>query len=75
MPEVAICTENIVIHALGAGILFKGERLGYPPGYLIQHLLVCMLLLIKPLLRNVALFDWNRQENDQYDAVCSGRLA
>jgi len=27
MPEVAISTENVVIPALGAGVLFKGERL------------------------------------------------
>jgi hypothetical protein len=40
MPEVAISTENVVILALGAGIVFKGERLEYPPEYLIQHLLV-----------------------------------
>jgi hypothetical protein len=30
-PEVAICTENIVIPALRAGIVLKGERLEYPP--------------------------------------------
>jgi len=29
MPEVAICTGNDVIPALGAGILLKGERLEY----------------------------------------------
>jgi len=33
MPEVAICTENVVIPALSAGIVIKGERLEYPPEY------------------------------------------
>jgi len=69
MPEVAICTENVVIPALGTGILFKGERLEYPPEYLVQHLSVCMPLLINPLLRNIAVLDRNRQESDHYDAV------
>jgi len=69
MPEVAICTENVVIPALGAGIVFKGERLEYPPEYLIHHLSVCMPLLIEPFLRNIAVLDRNGQESDQYDAV------
>jgi len=46
MPEVAICTENVVIPALGAAILFKGERLEYPPENLLWPLSVCLLLLI-----------------------------
>jgi hypothetical protein len=33
MPEVAICTENIVIHVLGTGIMFKGVRCEYLPEY------------------------------------------
>jgi hypothetical protein len=40
MPYVAIWTENGVIPALSVGILFKGERLEYPPEYFIQHLSV-----------------------------------
>jgi len=68
MPEVAICTENIVIPALSDGILFKGERVEYPPEYLVQHLSVCLPLLIQSLLRNIAVLDRNRQESDHYDA-------
>jgi len=33
MPEVAICRENVVILALGAGIILKGER----PAYLAEY--------------------------------------
>jgi hypothetical protein len=75
MPEVAISTENVVISALGAGILFIGERLEYLLEYLVQHLSVCMPLLINLLLRNFAVLDRNRQESDYYDAVRSGHLA
>jgi hypothetical protein len=59
-PEVAICTENIVIPTPGAGILFKGDLLERLPEYFIQHLSVCLLLLIQPLLRNIVVLDWNR---------------
>jgi hypothetical protein len=69
MPAVAVCTENDVIPALSAGIVFKCERLEYPPEYLVQPLSVCMLLLTQPLLQNIALLHWNRQESGQYDAV------
>jgi hypothetical protein len=69
MPEVAICTENVVIPALGVGILFKGERLEFPPVYFIQHLSVCLLLLIQPLLRIIELLERNRQESDHYYGV------
>jgi hypothetical protein len=69
MPEVAICTENFVIPSLGAGILFKGERLEYLLEYLLQHLSLCMPLLILPLLRNIAVLDQNRQESNLYNAV------
>jgi len=69
MPEVAICTENIVIPALGVGILFKGEMLEHPPEYFVQHLSVCLPLLIQPLLRNIAVHDRNRQESDHYAGV------
>jgi hypothetical protein len=69
MAEVAICTENIVIPALGVGILFKGERLEYPPEYFIQHLSVCLPLLIQPLLRKIAVLDRNRLESDHYEGV------
>jgi len=64
MPEVAICTEHVSIPALSTGILFIGERLEHPPEYFIQHLLVGLPLLIPPLLRNIAVSDWSRQERD-----------
>jgi hypothetical protein len=60
MPEVAICPENVVIPALGAGMLFKGQWLDYPLQYVVQHLSVCFPLLIQPLLRIIAVLDWNR---------------
>jgi hypothetical protein len=60
MPEVAICTENVVIPTLSDGIEFKGERLEYPPEYFVQHLTVCLPLLIQPFLRNIAVLDLNR---------------
>jgi len=37
MPVVAICTEKVVIPALGAGISFKDGRLDYPPEKFVQH--------------------------------------
>jgi hypothetical protein len=69
-PEVAICTENIVMPALGPGMLFKGDRLRYPLESFVQHFLVCLPLLIQPLLRNIAVYDRNRQKSGHYDAVC-----
>jgi len=39
-PEVAICTENTVIRALGAEIVFNDERLQYPLENLVHHLSV-----------------------------------
>jgi len=60
MPEVTIRTENVVIPALGAGILFKGEWVEYLPEYFVEHLSVCLPLLIQPLLMNIAVPDWNR---------------
>jgi hypothetical protein len=41
----------------------------YPPEFLVQHCSVCMSLLIKPLLRKIAVLDQNRQESDHYDGV------
>jgi len=70
MPEVTICTENVAMPTLSAGVLLKCERLEYPPEYFIQHLSVCLPLLIQPLLRNIAVLDWNWQESDCYDGVC-----
>jgi hypothetical protein len=69
MPDVAICTENVVLPALGTGILFKDERLEDLPEYLVQHLSVCMPLLIKPLLRKIADLDRNQQDSDHHDPV------
>jgi len=74
-PEVAICTENVVIPTLGIGILFKGARLEYPPGYFVQCISDCLPLLIQPVRRNIAVLDWNWQESDHYDGVFSGHLA
>jgi len=75
MPEVAIGTQKVVIPALGAGVLFQCERLEYQLEYFVQHFSVCLRLLIQPLLRDIAVLDWNRQECDQYNAVHSGHLA
>jgi len=47
----------------------------YLPEYIVQHLTVCLPLLIQPLLGNIAVLDWNWLESDHYDAVCSGHLA
>jgi hypothetical protein len=49
--------------------MLNGERLEYPPDYFVQHLLVCLPLLIEPLLRNITVLDWNWQESDHYDGV------
>jgi hypothetical protein len=43
--------------------------LEYLAEYLVQHLSVCMPLLIQPHLRNIALLDRNWQESDHYDSV------
>jgi hypothetical protein len=40
-------------------ILFEGEGLEDPPEFFVQYLSVWLLLLIQPLLRNIAAFDWN----------------
>jgi hypothetical protein len=69
MPEVAICTENIVIPASGIRTLIKVAGLEYPPENLIQHLSVCLLLFIEPCVRNIAVLDRNWQESDHYDTV------
>jgi len=57
MPEVAHSTGNVVIPVLSTGIVFKGERLQYLPEDLIQHLSVCLPLLIGQFLRIVAVLD------------------
>jgi len=49
--------------------LFKGERLEYPPEYLVKQLSVCLLLLIQLHLRIIAVLERNWQESDYYDAV------
>jgi len=69
MPEVAICTENVVIPTLGAAMLFKGEWPKYLPEYIFQHLSVCLPLLIQSHLMNIAVLVGNRLESDYYDAV------
>jgi len=60
MPEVSICTVNIVIPACGAGIRINGGWLECPPELFAQHLSECVPLLIQPLLRDIAVPDWNR---------------
>jgi len=69
LPEVVICTENVVIPALGAGILFKGELVENPPEYSFQHLSVCLPLFIQPHLRNIAVLDRKGKPSDHYKAV------
>ena len=64
-----------MIPTLSAGILFTGERLVYPPEFILLHLSVCLPLLIQPLLRNVEVLDWNRQVSNHYDGVRWGHLA
>jgi hypothetical protein len=49
--------------------MFKGERLEYPLEYLVQHLSVCMPLLISLLLRHIVVLDQTQQQSDHYDAV------
>ena len=69
MRDVAIYIENVVIPALGAAILFKNLSLKYLPEYFEQHLSVCLPLLIKPLLSNIAVPDWNSLESDHYNPL------
>ena len=68
-PEVTICTENISIPALWAGIMFPGERREYPPQYLVQHLSVCLLPHITPFAGNLGSQDWNWQKINHYEGV------
>ena len=42
--------------------------------YFLKYLSVCLPLLIEPDLRNSAVFDYNRQESDDYDGVGGGHL-
>jgi hypothetical protein len=49
--------------------VFKDDRLEYPLEYFVEHLSVCLLLLIKPLLRTIVVLDRNWQESDHYDSV------
>jgi len=53
----------------------SGERLEYLPEYFVQHLSDCLPLLIQPLLSNIVVPDWNRQESEHYDAVRCWLLA
>jgi hypothetical protein len=41
-PEVDVGTENVLIPALGAGIVFTQDRLLYAQEYFVQHLSVCL---------------------------------
>ena len=75
MPEAAICKENIVVRTFGAGIVFNGDRLVYPPEYPVQHLSVCFPLLTQPLLGTIAVLDEIWQECNLSENVCLGHLA
>lgn len=65
----------MAITALGAGIVFKGEKLECPLEYLVEHRSLYFPLLIQPLLGNIAVPDRNRQDSDHYDGVCRQQLA
>jgi uncharacterized circularly permuted ATP-grasp superfamily protein len=69
MPEVAICTETIVITACGTGIFYNHGTLEYLPEYFIQYLSVCLPLLIQPVLEHIVVLDSNRQDSNHYDVV------
>jgi hypothetical protein len=70
MADVDIWAENVIIPALGAGILFNGWWVEYLPVYkFVQHLSVCLPLLIQPHMRNIAALARNRYESDHFDAV------
>jgi hypothetical protein len=75
MSEVAMCTENIGIADPGDGMVFKCKVLESPPEYFVQYHSHCLLLLIQPLLKNIAVLRWNCWESDLYDAVHSGHQA
>jgi len=75
MLEVAICTEKVVLPALGDGILFKVQRVKLPLEYLVQHLSVCLPLLIQPLQGNIDVRDRNQRGSNLYDAVRRAHLA
>jgi hypothetical protein len=59
MPNVTTCTENVVLPTVSAGIVGKGQRLGYEPDYIIQHLSVCVALVKQLFLRNIPDLSWN----------------
>jgi hypothetical protein len=69
MTVSAICGGSIVITDLGTGIWLIADKLEHLLEYLIQHLLICLPLLIQPLRRNGAVCEWNRQESNYYHAV------
>jgi len=52
--------RELVIPALGFGILCDGGRLQYPPVYLIQHLTGCFPPLIQVLRRYIAVLGWTQ---------------
>jgi hypothetical protein len=68
MRDVTTCTENHLLPALGAGILFTRVRLEYLPQCISQHISVYMWLLMQPHPRKIALLDRNQQEIAHYDA-------
>jgi len=61
--------KNVVLPPPGTGIVCTGEWLESTLEYFVEHLSVCLPLLIQPLLRNFLVLDWNRYEGDHYDAV------
>jgi hypothetical protein len=68
MPEIAISKVNVVITSFGSRMYFTGKWLEYTQEYFVQHLSVCVLLPIAPLVRNIEVLDWNRLESNHYDS-------
>jgi hypothetical protein len=64
-----IYRDNIVIPALGAGMMIEGDGLEYSPEYRVQYLSVCLSQYNHPHLRTIADLDWNQYESDHYNAM------
>lgn len=61
--------------ALGAGIVFKGEKPECPLEYLIEHCSLYFPLIIQPLLGNIVVPDRNQQDSNHYNGVRRRQLA
>jgi hypothetical protein len=69
MPDVAICPQNVEIPALGADIVYNGDRMKFSLETVVWDLFVSWPLLIKQHLRNLVDHDRNRQQSDYYYCV------